>query len=74
MRNLTKEGRLALARHLLNKTNCQMGDMQTIVHGGWIMDINSFRLMLNNNDHMKNRWDDLRGRKFKLERMIWKLT
>jgi hypothetical protein len=69
-----KELRLEVAKKLLSKTNENISDMQYIIHGGFLLDNETFRMMLRNNEMIKERWDTLQNRKFKLERIIYKLA
>jgi hypothetical protein len=66
--------KLQKARKLLRLTKEHILDMQTIIHGGFAMDINTFRTLLKNNKHLEERFHTLQSRKFTLDRIIWKLA
>ena len=54
---------------LIRITKGNLTDMQCIMHGGFMIDNETFRMMLKNNDHLQNRFDTLQNRLFKLNRI-----
>lgn len=67
-------GRIEKARKLRRIIVDQINGMQALEHTGFMIDRDTLRLMLNNNPHIKQRWDDLHNRKFRLERLMWRLN
>ena len=59
-------------QRLIRKINWRIITLQTL-KGGFIMTNKVFRLMLDEHTQLRDEWDILQGRKFKLERLLWKL-
>ena len=70
MKNLEQERK---TRKLLNTVNQRLLAVQ-VLHGGWIMKPEVLRIVLREHPQLDNEWKILQGRKFKLERNLWKVT
>lgn len=61
------------AQKIISMIDSRIIDLQTL-KGGWIMSTETFKQMLKDHPQLKDEFEILNHRRFKIERILWKCS